>query len=97
MKILAMDELLPGVTLEKMRPYLKEEAASAWKHYCEGTVRELYFRQDHPGAVMVLECDSVEQANRMTDELPLVKAGLIKFDFIPLGPFLPFAELFKHE
>jgi hypothetical protein len=94
MKILAMDSFLPGVTLEKIQPHLKEEAATAWKHYTDGTVREIYFRQDHPGAVMVLECGSVEQAKKITDGLPLVRAGLIRFEFIPLGPFLPFAELF---
>jgi len=97
MKILAMDTILPGVTLEKIHPYLREEAAAAWKHYTDGMVREIYFRLDHPGAVMVLECESVEEARKMTDELPLVRADLIRFEFIPLGPFLPFAELFGYE
>jgi hypothetical protein len=37
-----------------------------------------------------------EQRNmQMKNELTLVKAGLIKFEIIPLGPFLPFAELFE--
>jgi hypothetical protein len=97
MKILAMDTLLPGTTLEKIHPHLKEEAATAWKHYTAGVVREIYFRQDRPGAVMVLECESVEQAKKITNGLPLVKAGLISFEFIPLGPFLPFAELFDRR
>jgi hypothetical protein len=97
MKILAMDTFLPGVTPEKIHPYLRKEAAAAWNHYTDGTVREIYFRLDRPGAVMVLECESVEQARKMTDRLPLVKGGLIRFEFIPLGPFLPFAELFEHE
>ena len=97
MKILVMDTVLPGVTLEKINANLRQEAAAAWKHYTKGAVREIYFRLDHPGAVMVLECESVEQARKMTDGLPMVWEELIRFELIPLGLSIPFAELFEHE
>lgn len=97
MKILAIDSLQPGVTVEKLQPLLKEEAATAWKHYLGGSVREWYFRQDRPGAVLVMECESVGAAQKVIDELPLVKAGLIRFELIPLGPFMPLAMLFSEN
>ncbi len=94
MKILAMDKLLPGVNLEKVSPHLQEEAKHAWQLYERGIFRELYFRGDRPGAVIVLECKDVEEAKKVLAELPLVKEHLIEFDYIPLQHFAPFAALF---
>ncbi|MFC1791516.1 superoxide dismutase [Gemmatimonadota bacterium] len=97
MKILAIDEFLPGVTLEQVGPYLKEEAAHAWDLYMKGTFREVYFRGDHPGAVLILECEDLREAEAVLASLPLVKANLIKFDLIPLKAFRPFELLFAEE
>lgn len=93
MKILAIDKFLPGTTMETVQPYLQDEMKISWKHYKEGTVREWYFRQDQPGVVLILECDSVDEAQNLIDEYPLVKEGLIAFDLIPLGPFEPLEAL----
>jgi hypothetical protein len=95
MKILALDKILDGATEEKIKHHLKNEALMAWDLYMKGTLRELYFRQDRPGAVLVMECESVVEARRILDGLPLAKEGLIAFDVIPLGPFVPFAALFS--
>jgi hypothetical protein len=94
MKILALEKEMPGVTQEAFAPYLKEEAARVWELYQDGTFRELYFRQDEPSAVLILECDNVEQASGLLDTLPLVREGLIAFDVIPLAPYPGFARLF---
>lgn len=95
MKIFAIDKLLPGATLEKIQPFLKEEARHAWKLHKEGYLRELHFRTDHPGVVIVMEVDSIEQARRIMNELPLVREKLIDFEYIPVGAFLPFEGLFE--
>ena len=95
MKILAIDKTLPGVTLEQILPHLQEEAAHAWKMYKSGVYRELYMRGDRPGAAIILECDSIEEAKKDLAELPLVKYNLIEFEVIPLQPFTPFEKLFQ--
>lgn len=97
MKILALDKILPGATPEKIYPHLKEEAAKVWELHTQGTIREFYFRQDRPGAVLMLECASVEEDRALIDSLPIVKAGLVDFDLIPLGAFAPLATLFAKE
>lgn len=97
MKILAIDRFLEGTTLEKVQPHLKDEMKVSWKHYKEGYIREWYFRQDNPGAVLIMECESLDEARRLTDEFPLVKAGLIAFDLIPLGPFEPLGAVLNFE
>ena len=94
MKILAIEKDVPGVGEDDFKPHLKEEATRVWELYQSGVVRELYFRGDWPGAVLVLECADAEDANEVLDTLPLVKEGLIAFDIIPLVAYPGFARLF---
>jgi muconolactone delta-isomerase len=94
MQILAIDRFFPGTTMEKVQPHLKEEMMLTWEHYKQGKIRQLYFRQDHPGVVLMMESDSLEEAQELLDELPLVKQRLIEFEIIPLGYFEPLETLF---
>jgi hypothetical protein len=93
-KILALEKERPGVTDEAFKPYLKEEAARVWELYQSGILRELYFRQDEPSAVLILECVNIKEAKGLLDTLPLVREGLITFDVIPLMPYPGFSRLF---
>ena len=94
MKILAIERETPGVTAEEFRPHLKAEAARAWELYQAGVFRELYFDRDRHSAVLMLECEDVDQAHRVLGTLPLVNAGLITFDIIPLMPYPGISRLF---
>ena len=97
MKILAIEKAVPGITAEQLRPHLKAEAVVAWELYQSGIFRELYFRGDWPGAVLVLECSSLEEAHAVLATLPMVSGGLIAFEVIPLIPYPGFARLFGGE
>jgi hypothetical protein len=94
MKVLVLDRILPGATEAKIKSLMKAEVAHAWGNYVNGTIREWYFRLDRPGAVIVLECASLEEARRCVNALPLAKAGLLAFECVPLGPFVPLTALF---
>ena len=97
MKILALEQELPGHTEDDFSPYLKAEAERVWALYQEGLIRELYFRADRNEAVLVLECASLDEARAALDSLPLVRAGLIDFELIPLRPYPGFSRLFARE
>ena len=94
MKILAIEREQPGVKDDDFMPHLKEEARRVWELYQAGVFRELYFRQDQPSAVLILECADVDEAGDVLDSLPLVKEGLITFDLIPLKAYPGFFRLF---
>jgi muconolactone delta-isomerase len=94
MKILAIERELPGATAEAFRPHLKAEARRAWELIQAGVFREMYFRADEAIAVIMLECASVDEAQAVLDTLPLVQAGLITFDVMPLIPYPGLARLF---
>jgi len=56
-------------------------------------VREIYFRADRDEVVIILECADLGEAQRALATLPLVKAGLIEFEYIPLKPYPGFSRL----
>jgi hypothetical protein len=94
MKIIAFDRFKPGVTLDDLRPYLREEVSNVWRLWKAGIVRENYARADIGGVVIVFECDSVETVKRYIADFPLSKAGLIERDYIALDAPLPLEFLF---
>lgn len=97
MKILAMEKETGDGRPEQYAPHKKQEAARVWELYQAGVIREFYFRQDRSEAVLMLECASVNEAHEALNSLPLVQAGLIRFDVIPLAPYPGFARLFGKE
>jgi hypothetical protein len=97
MKILALEKESSGVQPGQFSPHLKAEASQLWEMHQSGVVRELYFRQDRSEAVLILECASTEEARQTLDCLPLVQAGLIRFEVIPLIPYPGFARLFGEQ
>jgi muconolactone delta-isomerase len=96
-KLLAFERELPGTTADDFRRLARAEAARAWELYQAAVIRELYFRQDRSEAVLILECANVEEAEAALATLPLVEAGLIAFEIIPLGPYPGFARLFGDD
>lgn len=94
MKILAMEKESRGKPPDEFAQHLKSEAMRVWSLYASGTVRELYFRHDRHEAVLMLECTDAAEAQGVLNTLPLVEAGLISFDIIPLVPYTGFSRLF---
>lgn len=97
MKILALEKEISGFSGEAFQPHLKAEATRVWELYQAGILREMYFRQDRHEAVLVLECSDTEEASGVLNTLPLVQAGLITFELIPLIPYPGFARLFAED
>ena len=94
MKIIAYDNFKPGVTLEDLKPYLRDEVSNVWRLWKAGVVRENYARADVGGVVIVFECADMAQAEQYVAGFPLSKAGLIEWQYIPLGAPLPLEFLF---
>ena len=94
MKILALEHELPGATADQFQQHANDEALQVWEYHQAGIIRELYFRADRNEAVLVLECASVIEAQKILATLPLVKAGLISFEIIPLKAYFGFERLF---
>jgi hypothetical protein len=94
MKILALENDVPGASTGDNTPLLQEEARAVWELMQSGAIREIHFREDRSQAVILLEVGSTVEAHEILAELPLVKAGLIEFEVIGLRPYPGFARLF---
>ena len=94
MKIIALEHELPNATTEGFQQYAKDEARKVWDLVQAGVVRETYFRADRSEAVLVLECQTVEEAREALSALPFVKTQLITFELIPLKAYPGFERLF---
>jgi hypothetical protein len=95
MKLIALERPVPGVPEGAFSPeLLRREAARAWELHLTGEIRELYFRGDREEAVLVLEAADAAAGRRILAELPLVQAGLIEFELVPLRAYPGFARLF---
>jgi muconolactone delta-isomerase len=95
MRILAMETTVTGVREAQFTPEIAAaEARRAWDLHQAGTIRELYFRADSPAALLVLECVDVAEAQTALASLPMVAAGLISFEVVPLRAYPGFARLF---
>lgn len=95
MKVLALEQEAGRIRPEEYLPHLKAEARRIWELQQGGSLREIYFRQDQSTAVLVLECDSTAEAQTILGSLPLVQAGLITFEIIPLKAYPGFERLFE--
>lgn len=95
MRIIAIQKENPGLDKRDFVPYLRDEARQGWKLYKEGIIREMYFREDKPEAVLILECNGLEEAQEKLATLPLVREGLISFELIPLKPYHGYERLFE--
>ncbi|MFV0422895.1 hypothetical protein [Oleidesulfovibrio sp.] len=97
MKVLAIDKVSPDATPERVRELFMKEVHHTIKMYLADIVREIYFREDRSGTVLMLEVPSLDEARKLIDTLPMVKDGLLEYDLIPLGPFMPLALLVRDD
>lgn len=89
MRIFAYDRFKPGVTMETITPYLREEVANVWRLWKAGIVRENYARADESGVVIVFELDSVDEAERRVEDFPSPRPGTWSGSSSPSWPRCP--------
>ena len=94
MKILALEKEVKKANPAGFQPYLADEAAKVYELYLSDMIREFYFHETDHTAVLMLECSDVNEAQKILNHLPLVKAELITFELIPLVPYSGFIRLF---
>ena len=67
-----------------------EEVAQARVLYADGFIRQIWHRADHPGACILLEADSLEQARIRLHTLPMVRTVMLEVSIVPLMPYAGF-------
>ena len=93
MQILAISKLKEGVTPDSLGAVGAEEVKHTVETYLDGRIRSFWFQVNRPGVVFILETKDEDEARQVMNELPLVVAGLMEVDLIPLQPLLPLGTL----
>ena len=65
------------------------EVSQTLRVYLSGKIDQLYVRKDQRGVVFLMNVTTIEEARVLLEDLPLGRAGLMKFDFIPIAPLWP--------
>jgi len=96
-KVLAIGMLKALLTPEQRAEIMPHEVPDTVLLYMEGGIDQFFSRQDGKGPLFLLNAASTAAAQEMMNKLPLVKAGLLDFEFIELGPLRPLRLLLKKE
>lgn len=92
-KIIAIGTVTPGSTQEAISAVLPQEVRETVQLHLDGKIEQWNVRNDKLGVVFVLNMTDVEEAKALFAKMPLDRAGLISFEFIPVGPLAPLAVL----
>jgi penicillin V acylase-like amidase (Ntn superfamily) len=76
-------------TPEQLKEIFPKEVPATLRLYLEGKIDQWWIRQTQTGPVFLLNVTSLEEARALMEQLPLGQAGLMKHEFIELGPLTP--------
>jgi hypothetical protein len=88
-KLLAIGSFAAKATPNMWMPILPSEVRETVRLYLDGKIDQWYLKQDQSGVVFVMNLTDPQEAHALLDKLPLGQAGLMTFQFIPLGPISP--------
>ena len=72
-------------------PLLEGEAERARQLYAQGIFRAMWSRKDVPGAFILIEAETQDEAEGAVSSLPLVSKGMLDIEFvIAIGPYRGF-------
>lgn len=95
MKVLAIGSITKPVTPEQRQQIMPKEVPDTLKLYLDGKIEQFWYRMDKPGVVFLMNVESVEQAKKTVESLPLVTEGFAQYEFMPVGPLAPLGLLIQ--
>src|SRR5215471_8706089 len=85
MKVMAIGTLKP-LSPEQRQRYLPKEVPATLQLYLDGKMEQFWLRDQQEGVIFLMSVDSVDEADRLLQALPLVHDGLLSFNLMPIGP-----------
>jgi hypothetical protein len=97
MQLLALSRRNPGTTAQQLGPLAAAEALAVHKLVAAGVIRSAHMCPERVGAMIVLECADLPDANAQLATLPMVAQGLISFDVTRMLPYTGYAALLDEK
>ena len=95
MKILTLEKEIEGAIWEHTERILEQEAQHVFQLYLSDSLREIYFTEDK-NAVLILETKDRKTAEKLLNDLPLVKLNKIRFEVFELRPYTGYERIMKN-
>jgi hypothetical protein len=77
------------MTPEQRAAIMPREVRETVAAYLSGKIDQWYFQTNGQGVVFIVNASTPEDAKAILEKFPLGQAGLMGFDYIPLGPLSP--------
>lgn len=95
MKVMAIGTLA-ALTPEQQQQYMPKEVPATLQIYLDGKMDQFWLRDQMAGPIFLMNTSTVDEAKLLLGALPLVRAKLLTFDFLPVGPLLPLGIFLQH-
>lgn len=93
-KILAISHPMGApMTAGQRATILPREVRATVAAYLSGKIDQWYVQSNGRGVVFMVNATTPEEAKAILEKFPLGQAGLMGFDYIPLGPLSPLRVL----
>lgn len=93
-KILAISHSMgQPMTAEQRASIMPREVRATVAAYLGGKIDQWYFQTNGQGVVFIVNASTTDEAKAVLEKFPLGQAGLMGFDYIPLGPLAPLRYL----
>ncbi len=96
MKFIAIEREVKSISTSHTANIYKSEAEHIYSLYEKDIVREIFFTEENC-AVIIMECDTIDNVRQIISTLPLVQAGMIEFEIHSLLPYRGFRRLFESD
>jgi hypothetical protein len=94
-KVFAIAKRGPGTPGQNLPELLPQEVRDTVTLYLDGKIEQWWIQQDGGGPVFLISARTVDEARALTSQLPLVKAKILEFDFVAVGPLSPLRVLLQ--
>jgi hypothetical protein len=94
MKVFAIASAPAPLSPEQLKEHMPHEVPSTLRLYLDGKVEQFWFREK-AGPIFLMNVASVDEAKATLDKLPLVASGLMKYEYLPVGPLAPLGRLIQ--
>ncbi len=94
MKVFAIASSKPTLTPDELKKHMPNEVPATLKHYLDGTVEQMWFHEG-AGPIFLMNVESIDKAKASLDTLPLVAAGHMSYELMPVGPLMPLGMLIQ--
>lgn len=89
-KILAISHSMGApMTPEQRATIMPHEVHDTVNAYLNGKIDQWYYQTSGKGVVFIVNASTPDEAKAILEKFPLGQAGLMGFDYIPLGPLNP--------